>query len=84
MRTYILCRLLTLVYCILSTTSSDVSGMRPIREAKNSSDKTVEFASNCTQSIAIVGVSAMKTLRILFAVLNKQMKHLCRIKKIKL
>lgn len=40
----------------------------------NSSAKTVVFDSSWTQSIAIVGVSAMKTLRKLFATL-----YLCKI-----
>lgn len=36
----------------------------------NSSAKTVVFDSSCTQSIAIVGVSAIKTLLKLFATLK--------------
>ena len=43
---------LTLEYCIFSTTSSHVSGINPTLCAMNSSTRTLEFASNCTQSIA--------------------------------
>lgn len=57
-------------YCKRSTTSSEIRGINPIRCAKNSSLKTVEFASSLTQSIANVGVSAINTLLKLFATLK--------------
>lgn len=62
----------SLEYCIFSTTSSLMRGMSPIRWAKNSSNRTVELASNWTQSMANIGVSAMKTLLSEFATLKQK------------
>jgi len=53
----------TLEYCILSTTSSEYKGIRPILCAKNSSNNTVVFDCISTQSIASVGTSAIQTRR---------------------
>ena len=55
---------------MFSTVSSEVKGMSPTLCEMNSSLSTVEFSSNCTQSMAMVGVSAMNTLRMLFATLD--------------